>query len=292
MMNNSSFEKTISEIIKERKSVRTYKQNDIDEEKIVKIEAFMNNLQGPFNEKVRFKIINSNEPLKGEKIGTYGIIKGANMFIAVAYENGDMALEEVGYKMEKLILYITSLELGTCWIGGTFNKSEFSKAMDLNSNEILPIVTPIGKSEEKKRFIERAMKFFAKSKKRKDWCELFFLRDFSIPLTPVINLGYFKDILENVRLAPSALNKQPWRIVKDSNKFHFYINSPKIKNDELTFDIHRIDIGIAMCHFDLTCKEFGLEGRFIKDNPEIENVPKNTDYIITWVLESDYDIKK
>lgn len=290
MSNNGSYDKTISEIIKERTSVRTYNQNDIDEEKIVKIEEFIKSLKGPFDEKIRFKIINSQEPSQGEKIGTYGIIKGANRFIAVAYENGEMALEEVGYEMEKLILYITSLGLGTCWIGGTFNKSEFSKAMDLKSNEILPIVTPTGKSGEKKRFIERAMKFFAKSKKRKEWCELFFLRDFSVPLTPVINLGYFKEVLENVRLAPSALNKQPWRIVKDSNKFHFYINSSKIKNDEVTFDIHRIDMGIAMCHFDLTCREIGLEGRFVKDNPEVEDIPRNTEYVITWALESNYDI--
>lgn len=286
MSNSISFEKAISEIIKERTSVRTYNQNEIDKEKIVKIEEFIDNLKGPFNEKVRFKIINSKETLKGEKIGTYGIIKGANIFIAVAYENGEMALEEVGYEMEKLILFVTSLGLGTCWIGGTFNKSEFSKAMELKDNETLPIVTPIGRNEDKKRFIERAMKFFTKSKKRKEWYELFFLRDFSVPLTPVINLGYFKEVLENVRLAPSALNKQPWRIVKDSNKFHFYINSPKIKNDKLTFDIHRIDMGIAMCHFDLTCRKLGLEGIFIKDNPEVENIPKNTEYVITWVSES------
>lgn len=286
MSNSISFEKAISEIIKERTSVRTYNQNEIDKEKIVKIEEFIDNLKGPFNEKVRFKIINSKETLKGEKIGTYGIIKGANIFIAVAYENGEMALEEVGYEMEKLILFVTSLGLGTCWIGGTFNKSEFSKAMELKDNETLPIVTPIGRSEDKKRFIERAMKFFTKSKKRKEWYELFFLRDFSVPLTPVINLGYFKEVLENVRLAPSALNKQPWRIVKDSNKFHFYINSPKIKNDKLTFDIHRIDMGIAMCHFDLTCRKLGLEGIFIKDNPEVKNIPKNTEYVITWVSES------
>ncbi len=280
-----SLEKTISEIIKERTSVRTYNQNEIDEDKIAKIEEFMNNLKGPFNERVRFKLINSNELLNGEKIGTYGIIKGANTFIAVAYENGEMALEEVGYEMEELILYITSLGLGTCWIGGTFNKGEFSKAMDLKNNEILPIVTPIGKSGEKKRFIEIAMKFLAKSKKRKEWYEVFFLRDFSVPLTPAINLGYFKEVLENVRIAPSALNKQPWRIVKDSNKFHFYINSSNMKNDDLTFNIHRIDMGIAMCHFDLTCKELGLEGIFIKDDPDIKNVPKNTEYVITWVPE-------
>lgn len=280
---NNSFEKTISEIIKERTSTRTYNKSNIDENKLFKIENFINNLNGPFDEKVRFKIINVQESIKGEKIGTYGIIKGANIFIAVAYENGEMALEELGYEMERLILYITSLGLGTCWIGGTFNKSEFSKAMKLKDYERLPIVTPVGECGEEKSVIEKAMKFLIKSQKRKEWCELFFLRDFSVPLTPIIDLGYFKEVLENVRLAPSALNMQPWRIVKDRNKFHFYINYPKIKNKDLSFNIHRIDMGIAMCHFDLTCQHFGLEGSFIKEDPNIKNIIKNTKYVISWI---------
>ena len=46
--------------------------------------------------------------------------------------------------MESLILYATSLGLGTCWIGGTFKKGQFAKAIDLKGDEILPIVLPIG----------------------------------------------------------------------------------------------------------------------------------------------------
>ena len=38
MSNTSSINKTISEIIKERTSVRTYEECEIDEDKIVKIE--------------------------------------------------------------------------------------------------------------------------------------------------------------------------------------------------------------------------------------------------------------
>lgn len=26
------------------------------------------------------------------------------------------------------------------------------------------------------------------------------------------------------------------------------------------YDINKIDLGIAMCHFDLTCKELGING--------------------------------
>lgn len=54
--------------------------------------------------------------------------------------------------MEELILYATSLGLGTCWIGGTFKKGQFAKAMEVNQEEILPIISPIGYESENKSF--------------------------------------------------------------------------------------------------------------------------------------------
>ena len=52
--------------------------------------------------------------------------------------------------------------------------------------------------------------------------------------------------------------------------------------DGLEFNIHKIDMGIAMCHFDLSCKELGIDGEFRKCDPKINNVPRNTEYVITW----------
>ena len=49
---------------------------------------------------------------------------------------------------------------------------------------------------------------------------LFFDGTFSTPLT--MNEQNLSDILEAVRWAPSAANMQPWRVVKDGDKFHFY----------------------------------------------------------------------
>ena len=65
-----------------------------------------------------------------------------------------------------------------------------------------------------------------------------------------------------VRLAPSAGNKQPWRILKekDNNIFHFYwVIGKNINYNKL----HKIDMGIAVCHFDLMVKELGLKGNWI-----------------------------
>ena len=86
-----------------------------------------------------------------------------------------------------------------------------------------------------------------------------------------------------VRLAPSASNKQPWRIVKDGEKFHFYLYHAKGFAKTVGFDMQKIDMGIAMCHFDLTLREEGIQGSFQKCKPSIENTEELNEYIISWI---------
>jgi nitroreductase len=85
------------------------------------------------------------------------------------------------------------------------------------------------------------------------------------------------------RLSPSASNKQPWRIVKDGNNFHFYLSHTKGYSKAMGFDMQRIDIGIAMCHFELTAKELGLNGKWMNVAPSIKSQDENTEYIISWI---------
>lgn len=284
MNNKFIYNESINEIIKRRKSVRTYKTDEVSNEIIEKLNKYIEKLNGVFNKSVIFKILDSNEHINGARLGTYGVIKGANKFIAVKINNDDESLIELGYKMEELILYATSLGLGSCWIGGTFKKGQFAKAMEVNQEEILPIISPIGYESENKSFLEKTMKKVSHCNYRKPWNEIFFFRGFTCPLTEHTTLDEFKDVLENVRLAPSALNKQPWRIVKQGENFHFFISNDKEEEKNL-YNIKNIDIGIAMCHFDLTCKEKGIKGKFKIVNPHISQIPKHYKYIITWIKE-------
>ena len=76
-----------------------------------------------------------------------------------------------------------------------------------------------------------------------------------------------------VRLAPSASNKQEWRVLLLEKVMHFY------KKPSLMFD--SIDIGIALCHFELSCKELGIEGKFeiLKYFPNNDKIK----YVISWI---------
>ena len=129
-------------------------------------------------------------------------------------------------------------------------------------------------------------KLFRKGKgdRRKDWENLFFLKDFYTPLDKESHIDEINEAFENLRLAPSAMNKQPWRVVLDDKKVHFFKvgkQSQAVRDSHI--DLSEVDMGIALAHFDLTCKEKGIEGQFIRETLKIHGVPKNVEYIITWI---------
>ncbi len=280
--NYQHFKRPIMEVIKSRYSVRNYHPDKLSEEIKQQLREYVAEIKGPFVPKVRLELINSFETLEktGGKIGTYGFIKGAQDYIAAIVENGEMNLEELGYVVEKLILYAASLELGTCWLGATFRRSEFAKLVALKENETMPIVTPIGYPVAKKSVMGSFVRFVAKSSQRKPRKEIFFNESFDRALKEKDAKEYI-EALEAVRLAPSASNKQPWRILKKGDAYHFYLMKNKGYAEKLGFDIQRIDMGIAMCHFEMVLQELGIKGIWKIEEPDVTEI-NDLVYTVSW----------
>ncbi len=274
---------SVSKAIKERYSVRTYVKQPISDEIKKQIIDYADSLRNPFNVKINFRFIEKSSSENAEKLGTYGFIKGADLFIGATVPKVKCAQEALGYDFEKLILYITSLGLGTCWLGGTFNKSAFAEEMRVNENELFPIITPVGYPAQKPRYAEKIFRRSLNADNRLEWNELFFFNNFSSPLNKEI-IGKYNDSLEMLRLAPSAKNKQPWRVVFDGTAFHFIQMFSHGDNDGSGQEMHRIDMGIALCHFHLITLEEKLSGYFkTYDNLDFD-IPEGASYITSWVL--------
>jgi nitroreductase len=120
-----------------------------------------------------------------------------------------------------------------------------------------------------------------KADSRFDFEELFFDGSFDQPLTKE-KAGKLSDALEGVRLAPSAVNKQPWRVLVTGDKVHFYEKRSKGYLSEDGWDRQKIDMGIALCHFGLVMRECGSAVSFEIADPSIP-VPEDTFYIGTFV---------
>lgn len=275
---------SIEESVKKRYSVRNYKEQEVELDKRKAIESFVNSLDNPFGKKVNFHYLDNREMKDEEKLGTYGVIKGAMQYIGTTIKLKPMALEALGYELEAVILYLAHLELGTCWLGGTFNRKGFAKAMNIEEDEIFPIITPYGYAATKKHMKEIVMRKMIKADQRKEWNQLFYINDFQTPLTKE-KAGDLEVPLEMVRLGPSASNKQPWRILIKDNACHFYEYKQPGYSDSFPYDIQRVDMGIAAAHFDFSVKEKGLKGYFDTEcEPELE-LPDHMEYVFSWIRE-------
>ncbi|MBF0119128.1 MAG: nitroreductase [Desulfobacterales bacterium] len=283
------FSLQVVELIKKRYSCRTYLNKPIEEDKKDILKSYLSSVKtAVFNTNLRFGLITATEEdrnaLKG--LGTYGFIKDPPGFIVGAAEDSKYSLEDYGYAMEKIILFSTDIGFGTCWLGGTFNKSNFAAKISKNDDEIVPAVASIGYKKEKRSTMESIIRWTAGSDNRLSWDKMFFNIDFETPMIKE-DIGEYAIAIEMVRLAPSASNKQPWRIVKDKNIFHFYLQRTKgyERNQKLfkTVDLQRIDMGIAMCHFELSAKEMNLEGKWEIITPQRTNQLRDNEYLVSWI---------
>jgi hypothetical protein len=285
------FSRSIREIIQQRQSWRSYQKESLPKQMIENISHFLAaETVGPFRNNARF-IISKNQADSPEQdfrqFGTYGMIKHAPAFIIGVIENGPQALEDYGYLMEKIILWLTDQHLATCWLGGSFNKSRFARELPPNNNEIMPAVSAVGLPMEKRSKRDKLIRLFARSWQRLPWDQLFFKDNFSTPLDCNPN-NPFHQALEMIRLAPSASNRQPWRVMVDfsSNAFHFLLARSKgyrgIQKPLHLFDLQRIDLGIAFSHFELTLQEAGISGKW-QQQPIAYTLPPDTEYCQTWI---------
>lgn len=277
------FKKSAIELIKMRTSVRSFDESEIKNLDLKKLEDYIEEINKQTRIKARFTLTAQvdKDDKTAKKLGTYGIISGANSFIVGILDKSEKDSLEFGYLFEKIILFATDLGLGTCWLGGTFNKSSFEKNLNLKENEFIPIVSPVGIKKEKPTILDSFMRTAAGSNKRKPWNELFFEENTTKHLDET-TAGLYVTPIEMVRLAPSASNKQPWRIIRDKNDFHFFLSRTKGYGVP-SYDLQKNDIGIAKCHFELTAKEVGLKGQWV----EIENIDMENEweYICSWCEE-------
>ena len=286
---STEFNKSVIDLIKIRKSIRSYESVGLKQEDKKKIIDFIKKDHNTvFGCKLRFEFIDASDLDPGDlkNLGTYGMITGAKYFIAGTDKcdsKKDHCLVDFGYVFEKIILFITDLGLGTCWLGGTFNKKGFSEKIILKQDEVIPAVSPFGIISKKKNIKSSIIRKLAGSKNRKQWDKLFFNNSFLNPLDES-DSGSYQVPLEMVRLAPSASNKQPWRIIMENkNILHFFIKRSRIPG---YLNMQYIDIGISLCHFELATLELDLKGKWevkegIQQNKKYD-IDSNTDYIISW----------
>lgn len=187
-------------------------------------------------------------------VGSYGKVRGApHVIVFVGDERGGFTDQHVGYTGEAIVLEATVLGLETCWVGGFFSAKKVARIVELGPGERVYAVSPLGHARAQNSAGERTMAGLAGAHRRKQVAEI--APDAHRDGWPAWAVA----AVETARVAPSAVNRQPWRfrfeggalvVAKDS-----MFETPRVAK--------RLDIGIAMLHVELAAEAHGVRGRWI-----------------------------
>lgn len=183
-------------------------------------------------------------------VGAYGKVRAPHYLIASAVPQGEY-LQAVGYRLEHVILELTAAGIATCWIGAHLNQQPIHDVIELPVGHVPVLLVAMGQPEDPASLWRKDAALF----KRKPLKALM--------LSEVSNA--WLECLEAARLAPSAMNSQPWRfLLADDDTLHVYQVAGGLLGGKLLQQVNQVDMGIALQHIALAAEATGGQVRFDK----------------------------
>jgi nitroreductase len=278
------------ETIKKRISVRKYKEESFDDdrkEKIIKIiESCKDIYEG---QNLTLKLIENNAPSAKNKVSlgfAGGLVKiNAPYCIAAVSEEKEGFLENAGFVQEELVLKLTALGIATCWLG-TFNDRYLRQELNLKENKRILNVIALGYAYEGKSFAG-SVRAIARADKRKYVEEFAYYKEFGSSIKPFLNNHKsIENICGMSSLYPSSNNGQPVYVIFGDNNARIFIKS----RDGSYRDPKRLDAGIFMAHFYLSCLEEGFNVKFTKEAHSMAGgIPGGFHYVNSFSVDKEWN---
>ncbi len=245
---------TLYEAIFRRKSIRKYRQDEIDSGILEEMEHFGEDALGIRPDiPVKWKIYRAQERLiKGR------FLVKAPYYIAIYSEALEDYRRNAGCLMEQLSLWMLTKGIGSCYQGGARVRGAGEPGMEL------VMVMAFGYPAEP---LERRREDFRR-----------------IELKKLVTVhGSFgpvqKKLLEAARLAPSAMNLQPWRFVSADDRIHLFVKKPGRLGKRAQENYNLFDAGIAFSHMLITAEEQWFDLSYQKLDRILEKDFQNYIYV-------------
>lgn len=230
---------TLYEAIFRRKSVRKYKDDEIEGRILEKIRRFGEDAVGIRPDiRVKWEIFRASD----NKVKGMFQVK-APYYVALYSEICEDYQKNAGCLMEQLSLSLHTMGIGSCYQGGARLRNDQESELEL------VMIMAFGYPAEP---LERDRMDF----RRLDMKKLVKVH------------GTFgkvqRQLLEPARLAPSAMNLQPWRYVVTENRIHLFVKKPARIGYQKQLNMNLFDAGIAIAHMMITAEEFWFDLEYQK----------------------------
>ena len=252
--------------INSRKSIRNYKDNGVSSEDLKKIKTIINEAKPLFKEiPMETLLIEDGKKItstfKG-LIGKYTKVEAPH-YLAFTSEIVEGHLENIGFIGEEIVLKLTELGIGTCWVGTAIKEDEFRTIAKVQDKQSYIILVAFGYPAEELKTV--------KTRRRLD-------------KSKVVTGAYenqYETIIQALIDAPSAVNSQPWKLLINNNKFDLYLENRNILTKKMLKDMNHVDMGIGLNHLYNSAMELGYKVELTQAS---HNEEGNSIYIISAIL--------
>ena len=233
-----------------RRSRRTFDGSPVIEADLDVLEALCRSFR-PYGDARAVLVRRAPEAMFRGIIGSYGKVVGASsalVFLGTPAEDG--TAQHVGYTGEAIVLEATALELDTCWIGGSLDRKLAALVAHPMPGERVFAISPLGRAAADSSASERLLFGWGKPKRRRAVEEI----------APGCGSWptWASAGVEAARIAPSALNRQPWRFRMEDGAVTVSAAGTNTPIVGLS-----LDCGIAMLHFELAARAVGGPGAWV-----------------------------
>jgi nitroreductase len=258
----------ITEAIKLRRTIRRFKEEEIDTSSVERAERAKENFLSLIAKDVRIVNVSNKDNLKKVfkgALGDYGKLFNAPLYFAViTNRNYKDAPTNAGFIGEQFILELTKEGLSTCWIVPQSGSRMFDSRVELDSEEFVVAVIAAGYPADdfQSRLVNRIMGKTSGS--RKKLSKLVYKDNLKTKAreSEIKEAGLY-EILNLARLSPSWHNVQPWSfLIKDGCLYlilSFDASRYKKRAAEERMHYHKIDMGIIMSGISLIRNKLGQE---------------------------------
>jgi nitroreductase len=249
-MENNTLQELYAEISK-RMSARNYRPGALDAAELEKIEEARKSLVALDSSAAFVRIIPAGEA---------GISFGSAPCCLCSYaQDDDSARLSASFLLQEMSLYLSVLGFGSCWVGMAKPKSSFLEHEGLPFFKLLVFGKTAGAHRR-----ESVSQF-----KRKN-------------LSEITDIQGCPKVLEAVRLAPSAMNRQGWTLRAEGTKIRLYMANNNFLVRKLMDPLTIADAGIALCHLWLAAKALDV---FKASYKEHDGVPQLKGCSYVWTVE-------
>lgn len=243
-----------------RKSTRKYVWEPVQADLLAKIGTFYEEVPSLFPG-IKTEIgITDNTDRKHAPGGFFGV--AAPYYLSLYSEKKDKYEMNAGFICEQLALYMHTLGLGSCFLGSAKVPKKNRNRGELEFVIMMAFGKPEGtlarRSTDAKRLPMQKLCAGPEEPKR-----------------------VVRELLEAARLAPSAMNTQPWRFVVAQGRIHFFARKQSI---ELLSHWDELGFGILFAHVMIAADELWLDVDLIRLEDISQKEFKNTQYVLSAVI--------